>query len=691
MEWQIGEPPSAPPGPPVFPSGPVANLSVASPTSALRRLGAEAATFSPKERERVARQARLERAALESFSGELLLSEVGTYLAPAERKPPAGCCVPKDVDIDKLVTHVHTHTELYHRRTAREPTIFDEFMRTALEEACATYRGVYYTPEKMMQLPEGERIHLLLQSSDDHPDWWMLPDTDAAGYNHQDSTVEKMYGFDATLTEIKGSYVKARQHGQALVQMLVSAKVFRRPVEELGERRDVGGIYGERVRNFVVGLADAKHRTRIALNYQAGGTDRGAMQTVIAMADFTRMDTAWVQAARSHLVNRLKFMAIAKAKTNEMLAKVREITVERRAECTAVQKKLVDQGYGDASASHIINILVTVDQWMPIIDELSASTASRLMVVLRGIAAWRTKAYAPIITHLSTRFPRLHIFVVPGTLPHNVTSGGTGGQIYANRQLGVGVSIVSSRLRKNVREEEETTTKLVTEALDRGEELDRTKNPRVDRKLAAHQVRLLRKDDLGYAINECKAMLRDADLVPLHAEQRRVKNDGWKPTTFQMSDVHQLHSVDIGSVWNATGKAKLGSPEVTIELVHEATGERVVPDDPCGGMEPERWLMNTMRDTHAISIPQRDSVPRNIEEVGGSQLTYGAMALFWPKCLTSFHEGARFKIRARSQFRMTNGGPVVTLESYSAPFNFFASKRSKSATVGRKRKELEKS
>ena len=215
MEWQIGEPPSAPPGPPVFPSGPVANLSVASPTSALRRLGAEAATFSPKERERVARQARLERAALESFSGELLLSEVGTYLAPAERKPPAGCCVPKDLDIDKLVTHVHTHTELYHRRTAREPTIFDEFMRTALEEACATYRGVYYTPEKMMQLPEGERIHLLLQSSDDHPDWWMLPDTDAAGYNHQDSTVEKMYGFDATLTEIKGSYVKARQHGQA--------------------------------------------------------------------------------------------------------------------------------------------------------------------------------------------------------------------------------------------------------------------------------------------------------------------------------------------------------------------------------------------------------------------------------------------------------------------------------------------
>lgn len=673
MDWQIGQPPSEPLGAPVFMGGHISNLSATSPTSTLHRLGYETVSFSLKERERVAKQARLERAALDSFSAELIMSEVGTsYIATAELTPPEGSCVPKDTELDKLATYVKTHTELYHRHITR-------FMSTPLKEACATYRGVYYTPEKMMQLPECERIHLLLQSSEDHPDWWMLPDTDAAGYNYTDPTLAKMYGFDDMLDDIKGDFRIARIHGQALVQVLVQANVFRRRIDEMGD-----------LRNFVTDLADAKHRTSIALNYQAAGTDQVAMQSAIDMADFRRMDTAWVQNARNHLINRLKFLALAKSKTNEMLTKVRLISNERRAECETMQKDRVDEGQLDASTSHILNIIVTVDQWMPIIDELSASTASRLMVVLRGIVAWRTEAYTPIITYLATRFPRLHIFVIPGTLPHNIASTDGVGQIYVNRQLGVGVSIVSSRLRKNLREEEEVTTKLVTEALDRGEELDLKKNPRANLKLAAHQVRLLRKDDMGYAMNECKTMLRDADLVPAHAQKRRVKNDGWKPTTVQISKVHQLHSIDIGSVWNVNGTVKLPSPEVTIELVHEDTGERVIPGDPYGGMEPERWLMNTMRDKHSISVPQRSSLPNDAEEMGGSRLTYGAMALFWAKCLTSFQEGARFKIRARTQFRMTQTGTVVTLESYSAPFNFFATKRSKSATVGRKRKEPEK-
>jgi hypothetical protein len=225
--------------------------------------------------------------------------------------------------------------------------------------------------------------------------------------------------------------------------------------------------------------------------------------------------------------------------------------------------------------------------------------------------------------------------------------------------------------------------------------LDPNTNPAADPILVAHNRRLQANEDLGYAPLEDRVLLKDADLVPLDAEYRRVKNDGWKTTSTTLSNVHILESVDISNVWSADSTREMTSPEVTIELVYEATGKRVVQSDRHGGLTPERWLMNSMRETGKILLPNRSSMRPcgqhgNICIEPSSGLTYGALARFSSSCLTSRHNGARFQIKASTEFRMTQNGALVSLEGKSAPFVFVSNKRSKSALVGRKRKADEK-
>ena len=442
---------------------------------------------------------------------------------------------------------------------------------------------------------------------------------------------------------------------------------------------------------FISSRADALDRVVAALNYI---TDPDTNEKVIHLARFELMTREWNLNCRMLLMNRFRCLSMAGRQMELLRVTTDRIFAHRKRDAVVRQTDMISMGIQDATQTMIINMLTTVDMWMPIIDELDANTASALIVAIKSSSACRGTEYAPILVHLHTRLPRLHIFSIPGLLPHDTPVDNEPGRVYASHQLGIGIAIVTSELRKNVREREAKTSKLVADALDRGQELDLAKNPHAPAGLAVHYKRMQAKEDLGYAPDEARVWLKDASLIPSNSQYRRVKDSGWKACEHVLSETHQLKTVDIGPLWDITGTRLLPTPEIDIKLVFESTDDLVNPDIVHGGMIAERWLMNTYRKTGMIELPtwgtagfaQRYLSLSLRRPRGHGPGNYGALARFWSKSLSSQHDGKRFQIKATAKFRKKADGPLVTLEARSVPFVFFSCKRSKSPIVSRKRK-----
>lgn len=636
LGWNIGDSPTAPVAEGAgFLSVPL--QAMASPNGPTARpWGTPPTTSSAQAREKANKRALLERGSLDSLVSDVIFSKFGKLIPKEvllkEAKPLQ--MVMSTADLDLLHKYMEVRTELVHRAT---------------------------------------------------------PETDLLGFEFEDEAYGTRHSLEAKFLDLDAAAETARGLTQSILSQLESADVFKRHMAE-----DVWSPTSHRsfpnvtpTSSFVNGFADAKTRIGAVVNAEPDvGLAAFVPPTATPMANMAIMTAEWRETLRTSLVARV--CAVSKLHTGhrEWRASVDRIYAERKRAGAATQQSLLQQGMAECTQSPLLNHLTMVDQWMPIADELGAWDASKLMIALRSTAPWRTDAYEPILAYIATRFPRLHIFTLPGEFPHKSLSGGAEGHLYANKQVKLGIALVSSTLRKNVRASWGPTTKLVEAALDNGEDLDPAKNPRANKKLVNHHKRLLAKEDLGYDPNEASVLLRDADLVPTHHQKRRVKNAGWMAKESVLSDNHQLRSVDIGTVWDVSGTVKRSSPNITVELVYETTGERVVPSHRHGGLEPERWLANTMRDTGAIELPTKGSInaanswdipdPRN-------RSVYGSLAKFWPKCLTSDHDSSRFQIKVSTQFRMSPTASIVTLETKSAPFVLLATKYSMTAVVGRKR------
>lgn len=331
----------------------------------------------------------------------------------------------------------------------------------------------------------------------------------------------------------------------------------------------------------------------------------------------------------------------------------------------------------------------TIDQFKPLLDELSAPDAAAFGRVLLGARV--PDSDGDIFKYVRTRYPMLHIYVADGHFPHHIDPSGVG-HVYKEKQLGICIGYVVNHhrdvLRRKARADQAAKDDDISNALVLPPERERARQ------------RALAGDDAGREAGEDLIRVHDADLhhPSLQRLRRRVTRNGWKLVNVKTQESFQRVTVPVEEAFYA-------SPRLTITLVHADTGKPVVPGHPHGGLEPDRWLVPVKGETVLCDEPDdygRHAFPRDgegsmVQLVGNGQSftnshsNIGTYAKFWPACLTSEHEGRRFKVIATGTVatldKYGNKGKDLELRAESAPVVFYSNKRAKSTIVGRKRKE----
>lgn len=384
---------------------------------------------------------------------------------------------------------------------------------------------------------------------------------------------------------------------------------------------------------------------------------------------------------------------------------------------------------GAATGSLLLEIVfATVDQAKPLIDRLEVNDAIHMNQVLRG-ARYATKegnGDTLVLDMLRERLPHLHIHVVEGTFPHKLDAVGAGA-VYADKQIGLCLSVVTPHLRSALREkrlaERYAPPRTNEEAQAMGARL--RANPELTRAgVDAERHEQLVRDgyDFGTNVDEEWLFARDADLghpntFRSSAKPRRVKDNGWHKLKIKPNDEMYTQTNDPTKIWHAP-------PKLSITLINADTNEPVVPGHDYGGLVPERRL-KAMGAPHLVAnsggtwpahrhsqmfgrdyqtqrsfskIPdgllsaQQQRQPRFLDDARPTTFAQATLCKFWPKCLASEQQGARFKIRvtAKGIMHMRLQGEVtsneVALTAETAPITFYSNSRSKSTARGGKRK-----
>lgn len=301
-------------------------------------------------------------------------------------------------------------------------------------------------------------------------------------------------------------------------------------------------------------------------------------------------------------------------------------------------------------SSLLLSVVTTVDFLKPIIDDMNPTDASRLLMVFQCARVEDAQMY----TELRKRLPRLHIYTVRDMLPHARRANGLG-VIYRDKQIQIPLALVTSRMRSRIRYD----------------------NPHINPVGVAEMIEeqhYMTARDPAMRTREDEIILLDGDRTHRDAVTRRIKNNGWNEVKYDLDPDNQLTLVPHATYFR-------DAPTVNVRLVHAESFEPVVPNDPHGGLEPERWLRaagGVMRyESKTANSGYRSNrdpwfVPLNLQDKRNG----GIMGRYYARCLTSEHEGRRFCI----QITMT--GPskrdprnMLTLKTETAPMVFLSNKR----------------
>lgn len=627
-------------------------------TPTLHRFGSigGAPTFSAAERTKREQRAQLERQAVTAFAMEVCAIHIPT----SNGGRPNTQMLPERFDQSQLTSSEAIAT----KHTTRFRNACDLAARASpgqatngewFDAACNTYFGKYIGHrEAMLKVLPADRIALrscvpkqrdmngmeieVPEGYEDPNEWWYEPDYDGVGYVMRGDL--GVYGrgldIDATSATMVSEMAEAVKLSARMWNMLHDRGVFRQQ-----------GADG-RFRNHVNNTEEAREAVQVATQCEPG---RMPPPPGVAIQQQFCTDM------RHLLVARFKAVARSRAAYRSINHQVKLMQEERAAR------------YGKVSL--FMETFVTIDHLKPIIEDLGPSDASTLLVVLRCA---RLTDY-DILSLLRSRLPRLHIHIAPGMFPHEIKTGGEG-YVYADTQLQVAVSFVTSRLRQRIREDHLLTDDLTQE------------------KYIVPEKDYGTATDPGYITQEGTIMALAADRTDPKASQRRIKHNGWTDVVTRTSDELQLRTADPLKYFEK-------APRVGFMLVHADTGEPVVPDTLYGGLEPEKWLKATGgrmrlcedRRTDAARYSSRWSnwhMPSDYEHE--RRQCRAILARFWPKCLSSVNDGGKFKIVVRCTGVAKGSSPPreITLVSESAAVTFVSNKRVGASGVGTrkpKRKE----
>ena len=322
-------------------------------------------------------------------------------------------------------------------------------------------------------------------------------------------------------------------------------------------------------------------------------------------------------------------------------------------------------------SSLLLSVVTTVDILKPIIDDMKPTEASRLYTVLRCARVQDDDMFKL----LSTRMPRLHIYTIYEMLPHARRPNGVG-ILYRDRQIKVPIGMVTSRMRSRIRYENPHINPVGVAEMIEEEHYGTDRDP-------------------AYKWNEGRVILLDGDRTDRNNfTPRRVKNYGWNQVDYDLDPDHQLKL-------ECHDKYFTEPPVVTCELVHADTRLGVAPNDPYGGLEPERWLktiQGKMRyepspegSAYTTSNPNRNPWVRPPEEDTRAHLRCpegGILGRYNITCLTSEHEGAHFRIKVTMQGKSCRsmGAETLILTAETAPMVLVSNKRASEVKGVKKRK-----
>ena len=359
---------------------------------------------------------------------------------------------------------------------------------------------------------------------------------------------------------------------------------------------------------------------------------------------------------------------------------------ERRKQINDIEKSVVEHRHarglemlnaGYPTCSPMLNTLIGVDLWQGVFEFLDAPASACFMRVFIGAADrinGRLSPDADIMTQLRGRLPHLHIYSVPGCFPHRME--GSDSHILSNRYLEICIGLVESRPRSIVRAERIAAGYLPP--------LTPDEIKKADAKLDAGQTTRFVLDerftklvadgyDFGYDKHEQNLRVISADMVARNSNrslrQRRTKNEGWSIRSSTLNCNLKYTTVDTARLFS-------GQPKLTLQLVHDDTGEVADTNASYGGLVPDKWLME-------VNMIPLSTSPKCWCHVSELDKNVATLVRVRPSVLTSSHNGARFRIVVKATGTHRKNGTTITLSTSSQPLTCYSDKRTKSTTVGR--------